>query len=88
MKRPTFSDRELNALQRDTFKYFWQETNAANGLLADNTSGTAPASIAESVKRARGIDEIHRIIPCVDVSVPTVEFERVVDRIALRPPCG
>ncbi|MFL6208718.1 MAG: glucoamylase family protein [Pyrinomonadaceae bacterium] len=46
MKQPAFSDKELNALQRATFKYFWQETNTANGLLADNTSGTAPASIA------------------------------------------
>src|SRR5205085_3175545 len=46
MKRPAFSDKELNALQHDTFKYFWQETNTDNGLLADNTSGTAPVSIA------------------------------------------
>jgi hypothetical protein len=41
-----FSNRELNALQRDTFKYFWKETNPDNGLLADNTSGNAPVSIA------------------------------------------
>src|SRR5215210_2994596 len=46
MKRRTFSDKELFALQRNTFNYFWKETNARNGLLADNTSGNAPASIA------------------------------------------
>lgn len=46
MKRSTFSDRDLYRLQRNTFDYFWKETNPANGLLADNTSGNAPASIA------------------------------------------
>src|SRR2546423_1059442 len=46
MKQPAFGDKELNALQRATFKYFWQETNTDNGLLADNTSGTPPVSIA------------------------------------------
>ncbi|MGB9181033.1 MAG: glucoamylase family protein [Pyrinomonadaceae bacterium] len=46
MKRPAFGDDELCALQRNTFDYFWKETNPKNGLLADNTSGDAPASIA------------------------------------------
>src|SRR5829696_9099458 len=46
MKRRTFSDRELFRLQRNTFNYFWKETNPRNGLLADNTSGNAPVSIA------------------------------------------
>jgi hypothetical protein len=46
MKQPTFGDGELHTLERNTFNYFWQETNPANGLLADNTSGHAPASIA------------------------------------------
>src|SRR3982751_4759894 len=46
MKRQVFSDRELYTLQRNTFNYFWKETNPDNGLLADNTSGSAPASIA------------------------------------------
>jgi hypothetical protein len=46
MKRLAFSDRELYRLQRNTFDYFWKETNPANGLLADNTRGDAPASIA------------------------------------------
>ena len=46
MKRRTFSDRELFRLQRNTFNYFWKETNPDNGLLADNTSGDAPSSIA------------------------------------------
>jgi hypothetical protein len=46
MKRPAFGDDELYALQRNTFDYFRKETNPENGLLADNTSGEAPASIA------------------------------------------
>ena len=46
MKRPAFGDDDLSALQRNTFDYFWKETNPENGLLADNTSGDAPASIA------------------------------------------
>src|ERR1044072_5447073 len=46
MKRPALGDDELSALQRNTFDYFWKETNPENGLLADNTSGNAPASIA------------------------------------------
>ena len=46
MKRSVFSDEELHTLQRNTFNYFWKETNPRNGLLADNTSGDVPASIA------------------------------------------
>jgi hypothetical protein len=46
MKQPAFGDDELCTLQRNTFDYFWKETNPENGLLADNTSGEAPASIA------------------------------------------
>jgi hypothetical protein len=46
MKRPAFGDKELQRLQRNTFRYFWKETNPENGLLADNTSGHVPASIA------------------------------------------
>jgi hypothetical protein len=46
MKQRTFGDRELFRLQRNTFNYFWKETNPDNGLLADNTSGDAPSSIA------------------------------------------
>ena len=36
----------LQTLQRDTFRYFWRETNADNGLIPDNTSAKVPASIA------------------------------------------
>ena len=37
----------LHKLQRDTFRYFWKETNPDNGLIADNTaSSSVPASIA------------------------------------------
>src|SRR5687767_4824676 len=46
MKPPTFGDGELHTLEHNTFRYFWKETSPANGLLADNTSGHAPASIA------------------------------------------
>jgi hypothetical protein len=46
MKRPAFGDDALSALHRHTFDYFWKETNPENGLLADNTGGGAPASIA------------------------------------------
>ena len=46
MKRSAFGDRELHTLQRNTFNYFWKETNPENGLLADNTIGHTPASIA------------------------------------------
>jgi hypothetical protein len=46
MKRPAFSDGELHTLQRNTFNYFWKESNPENGLLADNTIGHTPASIA------------------------------------------
>jgi hypothetical protein len=34
MKRPAFGGDELYALQRNTFDYFWKETNPENGLLA------------------------------------------------------
>jgi hypothetical protein len=37
----------LQRLQRNTFRYFWQETNPQNGLIADNTAAdNVPASIA------------------------------------------
>jgi len=44
---PTYSDEQLQTLQRNTFRYFWHETNPSNGLIPDNTSaGDVPASIA------------------------------------------
>ncbi|HWT03967.1 MAG TPA: glucoamylase family protein [Pyrinomonadaceae bacterium] len=46
MKRQSFGDRDLHTLGRNTFNYFWKESSPATGLLADNTSGHAPASIA------------------------------------------
>ena len=37
----------LQTLERNTFRYFWQETNPKNGLLRDNTvADDIPASIA------------------------------------------
>src|SRR5687767_14279527 len=41
------ADASLPQLQRDTFRYFWRETNPENGLMADNTAAPGiPASIA------------------------------------------
>src|SRR5687767_3398337 len=41
------ADASLPQLQRDTFRYFWRETNPENGLIADNTAAPdIPASIA------------------------------------------
>ena len=41
------SGHHLRRLQRDTFRYFWKETNPRNGLIADNTAAEdMPASIA------------------------------------------
>ena len=45
-KAPLVDDRWLHALQKATFKYFWQETNPQNGLIPDNTHVPTPASIA------------------------------------------
>jgi hypothetical protein len=43
----TYGDVQLQNLQRDTFRYFWEETNPANGLIPDNTTtDKVPASIA------------------------------------------
>ncbi len=36
----------VNTIQRDAFSYFLNETNPANGLVADKTQRDAPASIA------------------------------------------
>jgi hypothetical protein len=42
-----YGDDELRTLQRNTFQYFWQETNPENGLIPDNTAAAGiPASIA------------------------------------------
>ncbi len=39
------SEKALDSLQRDTFGYFLNETNPANGLVPDNTREGAPCSI-------------------------------------------
>ncbi len=39
-------DRLLHRLQRETFQYFWDEANPANGLIPDKTQKGSPASIA------------------------------------------
>src|SRR5687767_1281873 len=48
MKVPesSLSDEDLAQLERDTFKYFADETNTRNGLVPDNTRQGAPSSIA------------------------------------------
>lgn len=42
----SYSDRELEELQRHTFDYFLKETNPENGLVPDSTRPGAPCSIA------------------------------------------
>jgi hypothetical protein len=43
----TYGDEQLHTLQRNTFRYFWKETNPENGLIPDNTAADdIPASIA------------------------------------------
>ncbi len=44
--QPDFGETRLDALQRHAFGYFLNETNPANGLVADRTQPGAPASIA------------------------------------------
>ena len=44
---PPYGDDQLHTLQRNTFRYFWNETNPQNGLIPDNTAADGiPASIA------------------------------------------
>lgn len=43
---PDFGGTRLDALQRHAFDYFLNETNPANGLVADKSQSGAPASIA------------------------------------------
>ncbi|MGI8436322.1 MAG: glucoamylase family protein [Chthoniobacterales bacterium] len=38
--------RMLHKLQRETFDYFWDEANPANGLIPDKTQENSPATIA------------------------------------------
>jgi hypothetical protein len=45
-RKPSEIDEALEALQRHTFGYFLRETNAENGLVADNTREDAVSSIA------------------------------------------
>ena len=42
----TSDDGLLDELQRDTFRYFLDESNPRNGLVPDNTRGGSPSSIA------------------------------------------
>jgi len=46
VKRPHSGETRLDALQRHAFDYFLNETNLANGLVADKSQPGAPASIA------------------------------------------
>src|SRR5687767_3988815 len=42
-----YGEDQLHTLQRNTFRYFWEETNPENGLIPDNPSADDfPASIA------------------------------------------
>ena len=46
MIRSSLNDDMLECIQRDTFAYFLDQTNPANGLVFDRTEDGAPASIA------------------------------------------
>src|SRR2546425_11620061 len=46
MSQQPMSEEALDKLQRDTFGYFKNETNLANGMVPDNTRTEAHASIA------------------------------------------
>ncbi|HEX6795585.1 MAG TPA: hypothetical protein VF304_17195, partial [Casimicrobiaceae bacterium] len=46
MELPDAVAAELDALQRETFSYFANETNLRNGLVLDKTAPDWPASIA------------------------------------------
>lgn len=46
MIRPSLYDDMLERIQRDTFAYFLDQANPANGLVLDRTEDGAPASIA------------------------------------------
>ena len=43
---PSLNDGDLDRLERDTFRYFAEEINLENGLVADNTREDSPSSIA------------------------------------------
>ena len=43
---PILTEKDLHALARKTFRYFWSEANPDNGLIADHTLRDVPASIA------------------------------------------
>ena len=43
---PSLNDEDLDRLERDTFRYFADEINLENGLVADNTREDSPSSIA------------------------------------------
>ena len=45
-RRPAFSEKKLETLQRRTFDYFLKESNPQNGLVLDSTRPDAPCSIA------------------------------------------
>ena len=42
---PSLNDEDLERLERDTFRYFADEINLENGLVADNTRVDSPSSI-------------------------------------------
>jgi hypothetical protein len=46
VRDPSLTDEELGRLERDTFRYFSEEMNPENGLVADSTKQDAPCSIA------------------------------------------
>jgi hypothetical protein len=86
----SLDDARLSDLEKATFQYFWDEANSENGLLPDNTSEGAPASIAGVglalasyvvgaargyVTRAEACDRVLRTLRFFSVSPQSTEVD-------------
>ena len=91
-RRPalTYGDDHLHTLQRNTFRYFWQETNPENGLIPDNTGAdNPPASTAgvgfalasypvaaerSFVPRAQAVERMMKVLGVAGSRIKTVSY--------------
>ena len=60
-KRPAlmYGEDQLQVLQRNTFRYFWEETNPENGLIPDHTSADGIAHAARKLDKSAARKVIH-----------------------------
>jgi len=63
----------INMIQKDTFKYFWEEADPDTGLVADNSTGGAPCSIAAT---GFGLTAI-----CIGHSRGWITYDEAYDRV-------